>query len=80
MAVTVSTEGEFSHGVPQPLFPNKGLVIGLTDMATYDVSRDGQRFLVVAEADAATGAAQAGRIIIVQNWLEELKRLLPVGR
>ena len=80
MAVTVSTDGEFSHGLPQPLFRNKGLAIGLTDMATYDVSRDGQRFLVVDEADAATGAAQAGRIIIVENWLEELKRLVPVGK
>ena len=80
MAVTVSTDGEFSHGLPQPLFRNKGLAIGLTDMATYDVSRDGQRFLVVEEADAAPGAAQAGRIIIVENWLEELKRLVPVGK
>ena len=80
MAVTVSTDGEFSYGVPHALFQNKGLAIGLTDMATYDVSRDGQRFLVVEEADAATGAAQTGRIIIVENWLEELKRLLPVGR
>ena len=53
MAVTVSTDGEFSHGVPQPLFRDKGLAIGLTDVATYDVSRDGQRFLVVDEADAA---------------------------
>jgi len=43
------------------------------------VSRDGQRFLVVEEAEAA-GAAQAGRIIIVENWLEELKRLVPVGK
>ena len=80
MAVTVSTDGEFSHGVPQPLFRNKGLAIGLSDMATYDVSRDGQRFLVVEEADAAPGVAQAGRIIIVENWLEELKRLVPVGK
>jgi hypothetical protein len=44
------------------------------------VSRDGQRFLVVDEADAATGMAQAGRIITVENWLEELKRLVPITR
>ena len=80
MAVAVSTDGEFSHGLPRPLFQNPGLAIGLTDIATYDVSRDGQRFLVVDEADAATGVAQAGRIVIVQNWLEELKRLVTVGK
>ena len=80
MAVAVSTDGEFSHGLPRSLFQNPGLAIGLTDIATYDVSRDGQRFLVVDEADAATGVAQAGRIVIVQNWLEELKRLVTVGK
>ena len=75
MRVAVSTKGEFSHGVPQPLFQHPGLAVGLTDVATYDVSRDGQRFLVVDEG----GEAQASRIVIVENWLEELKRLVPTN-
>jgi len=75
MRVAVSTDGEFSHGVPQPLFQHPGLAVGLTDVATYDVSRDGQRFLVVDEG----GEAQASRIVVVENWLEELKRLVPTN-
>jgi Tol biopolymer transport system component len=43
---------------------------------TYDISPDGQRFLMIK----AGGANQAPpQIVVVQNWLEELKRLVPVN-
>jgi serine/threonine-protein kinase len=42
----------------------------------YDVSPDGQRFLMIKEGGDDTGTAQD--IIVVQNWLEELTRLVPV--
>ena len=38
--------------------------------AWYDVSPDGRRFLML-KPDEASGAA---RIVMVQNWLEELKQ------
>ena len=44
---------------------------------TYDVSPDGRRFLMIKEAGADQGDA-APQIIVVQNWHEELKRLVPV--
>jgi hypothetical protein len=37
----------------------------------YDVSRDGQRFLMLKPAEQDGGVRQ---IVVVQNWLEELKR------
>ncbi len=40
---------------------------------TYDIAPDGQRFLMIKEGKDATP-----RIIVVQNWHEELKRLVPV--
>ena len=41
--------------------------------ATYDVSTDGKRFLMVKQpANQATP-----QIVVVQNWREELKRLVP---
>jgi hypothetical protein len=40
-------------------------------LTNYDVSRDGQRFLMLKPADQDEGARQ---IVVVQNWLEELKR------
>ncbi len=41
----------------------------------YDVSQDGQRFLMIKEMDPIT-QAPAG-VVIVVNWHEELKRLVP---
>jgi hypothetical protein len=40
----------------------------------YDVSRDGQRFLMIKED--LTAAKPAGLIVLL-NWYEELKRLVP---
>ena len=47
---------------------------------TYDVSPDGKRFLIVEESDSGDGAATAASMIVVLNWTEELKRLLPDRR
>ena len=41
----------------------------------YDVSPDGKRFLMVKQP---ANQAAAPQIIVVQNWFEELKRLVPV--
>jgi hypothetical protein len=43
----------------------------------YDVSLDGQRFLMVKPSEQA----QAGptQINVVLNWFEELKRRVPTG-
>lgn len=43
---------------------------------SYDISPDGQRFLMIKEGGAAGPAAPAS-IIVVQQWVEELKRLVP---
>ena len=44
---------------------------------TYDVSSDSQRFLMLRVGDASTDADAPASIVIVQNWFEELKRLVP---
>jgi hypothetical protein len=41
---------------------------------TYDVTRDGQRFLMVKDVEQAS----ATQINVVVNWFEELKRLVPI--
>ena len=43
---------------------------------SYDVSPDGQRFLMIKEG-GTDGTAAPASIIVVQNWVEELKRLVP---
>jgi Tol biopolymer transport system component len=71
MAVDVSTTPTFSAGNPRPLFEAR--FIG--GARSYDVSPDGQRFLVVQPNDQVDAATQ---INVVLNWFEELKRKVPV--
>ena len=47
MAAPVSTEGGFSSAEPVALFPLRGRpYVSSTDLYTYDVTKDGRRFLV----------------------------------
>jgi Tol biopolymer transport system component len=42
---------------------------------SYDVSPDGQRFLMIKEG--AGGATPPPSLVVVQHWVEELNRLVP---
>ena len=45
----------------------------------YDITPDGERLVMMFPADRADGGEPSRpQIIIVQNWFEELKRLVPV--
>jgi hypothetical protein len=46
---------------------------------TYDVSPDGRRFLMVKSA-ASEQASDSRRIVLVQSWFDELRRLAPPRR
>ena len=74
MAVAVTTQPMFTAGRPTMLFEGTYLAstFPLTGV-TYDVTRDGQRFLMVKDQ-----AASATQINVVVNWFEELKLLVPV--
>ena len=43
----------------------------------YDVSLDGQRFLVVKAAEGGGGEGPAPQITVVLNWFEELRGRMP---
>ena len=75
MAVDVAMQPTFSSGRPRMLFDGKyaSSLFPLTGVA-YDVSPDGQRFLMIEE----TGTTTPQQINIVLNWTEELKRRVPV--
>jgi len=77
MAVDITTQPAFSAGTPQTLFerPYLQLPFPLTNPG-YDVSPDGQRFLMVKES----GPSSASQINVVVNWVEELKRRAPAGK
>jgi serine/threonine protein kinase/Tol biopolymer transport system component len=44
---------------------------------TYDVSPDGRRFLMIKPGSGIDSAAAPASLVVVQNWVEELKRLVP---
>jgi serine/threonine-protein kinase len=71
--VTIQITPTFNASEPTPLLPARYFVGG--PGRTFAVSRDGERFLMIKEGSLR---AQAGHIVIVQNWFEELKRLAPV--
>jgi serine/threonine-protein kinase len=79
MAAAVETGPRFSFRAPEAVLDIRGYEFRRGPPRTYDVSPDGQRFLLakpVAGADADS-VAQPLRTVIVQNWTEELKRLVP---
>jgi hypothetical protein len=45
---------------------------------SYDVSPDGQRFLMIKEGGPG-GTAPPPRLVVVQHWVEDLTRLLPAN-
>lgn len=77
MVVDVSLSSVVTAARPRLLFEGRYersfLVSGLR---FYDVSPDGQRFLMV-KSDTPTAPRQ---LHLVVNWFEELKRLVPSGR
>jgi len=44
---------------------------------TYDVSPDGQRFLMMKDSAGTPQSGAGPGFVVVQNWLEELQRLVP---
>ena len=71
MAVDVKTGATFEAGVSHPLFLTRP-----SGVLRYDVTSDGQRFLVSVPTDEATSAPAT----VVLNWFEELKRRVPTTR
>ena len=75
MAVPITTQPAFRAGTPRMLFEEPNYIGGGT-RADYDVSPDGQRFLMLKATEQQEAALN--QIHVVLNWFEELKRRVPV--
>jgi Tol biopolymer transport system component len=77
MAVDIATQPSFMAGKPRVLFEGRYVATPATS-PNYDVSRDGQRFLMLkpSEQEASTPT----QINVVLNWFEELKRRVPPAK
>ena len=73
MAVAIQSGASFKAGTPQK-------IIDWRYGPNYDVSLDGKRFLAIKNATpTASGEPSAvSPFVVVLNWFDELKRLVPV--
>lgn len=79
VAVDVSLGGSFTAGTPRILWEaTSGRYPAGTGGRAYDVVPDGGRFLIIRQRDAAPQPPMT-HVVLVQNWLEELKRLVPTN-
>ena len=78
VAVPIEAGPGFRAGNPRVIVegPFVTIVPGLNGRM-YDVSPDGQRFLVAKGDDSNQQATPPTQIVVVQNWFEELKRRAP---
>ena len=87
MAAGYETNPTFGSGRPYELFEGPYVSAFAAEMAGaaaagngakwFDVSPDGQRFLMIRQAVADIGSAAEPTLVLVQHWFEELKRLVP---
>jgi hypothetical protein len=76
MVVDVQTGASLRVGTPRVLFESEEFLLetgGVGGNASYDVSPDGKRFLMLVGTPVPTD------VRVVLNWFEELKRLVPVN-
>jgi eukaryotic-like serine/threonine-protein kinase len=76
MTVEVTTQPSFSMGKPRKMFQGPYVPTRATT-PFYDVSPDGQRFLMLKPTEQAQAPTQ---INVVLNWFEELKEKVPTGK
>ena len=80
-SIRVLTSSTFSAGNPTKLYDTRYFP-GDAER-TYDVTRDGQKFLMIKDAarpepaQTPAGAHAPINIVVVLNWTEELKARLP---
>jgi hypothetical protein len=76
MTVPIQPGPIFTYGNAQMVFD--GPYLAPNAARTYDVSPDGKRFLMIKEAPRqGNDPAPEPKLVLIQNWVEELKRLVP---
>ena len=79
MAAAVETKPTFAAAKPKLLFEGhyETVIFGFYEGPNYDVSPDGQRFLMIKASEQESAPTQLN---VVLNWSDELRRLAPSGK
>jgi hypothetical protein len=77
--VQVQTTPGFTAGNPARVFDTQPAVTGTSSSRQYDVSRDGQKFVMIrnAPSENRTAGDTSSSMLVVLNWQEELKQRVP---
>jgi Tol biopolymer transport system component len=81
MAVQVAASGDkWSAPPPTKLFDASSYFLGTVGwyLVMYDVAKDG-RFLMIKSVGGAPTTTTQDSLVVVHNWTEELKRLVPTN-
>jgi len=71
MAVAVTAGATFKAETPIGLFQtHRRLQVGVPDVSSYDVTGDGQKFIILTRVDEASAAP----LSILLNWASEIER------
>jgi serine/threonine-protein kinase len=73
ISIPIETTSDFRTGDPVKLFDLRS-VVSLTNGRPYDVTPDGQRFIVIREPPPDTTVANVPKLIVVLNWLSEASK------
>ncbi len=80
MSVPVGLGPTFTWGTSTPLLRGPYFAgPAVLSSGTYDVTPDGRRFLMLRRGGPEQ-RFEPPTVIVVKNWIEELKRLVPAGR
>ena len=79
MEVPVDTGDTFETGTPVLVVEGAYFSAGALGR-TYDISPDGERFLMITDGTAEDEFGRLMRINVVLNWFEELKTRAPTAR
>ena len=75
MAVPTTLTPTFTAARPRPLFQYAGVFRISGTAAAYDIHPDGERFIMVTEAEGPT--RERAQINVVLNWFDELRQAVP---
>jgi len=80
MGVGVERAASWVAATPTPVIEPGHLTTSPNFGAMFDVTPDGQRFVMIKQHEATPETAPPVSVVVVQHWAEELKRLAPAGR
>jgi len=75
LAVPVQSGSTLVAGRPQVLFET-AMGVSISGRP-YDIAPDGRFLIIIRGGQAEAGDGTASNLIVVQNWFEDLKRLVP---